>query len=309
MTFDILPGFPPITANGEVLSGGAAGESVKLMTDARLKHLSIHYYVYFVDPNDLQSRSIAFSSPSDTVGVQAFVKVQGGIREWKDWNSETERPNQQIVHFCTDRAAERLVELVLIVTNSSPTDDNDNLVDLLLPRIALTSVGCWQYQGTTSVRTVGPNSDSTATSTVTFEVDHSPTFKNDYFLHYIVKDGLGHGAYTADDGFGCHTEKTGNGPLTVGADGGSVDVSLGFDLGVPLPGKRLVSNLDGIATIDTLETTSGTCGFSSFSFMDQWPYFEMPVHQILVKEDGSFQLNAIEAEKTFNYMLTPQREP
>jgi hypothetical protein len=35
----------------------------------------------------------------------------------------------------------------------------------------------------------------------------------------------------------------------------------------------------------------------------------MPVHPILVKEDGSFQLNAIEGEKTFNYMLTPQREP
>lgn len=310
MTFDNLVGYPPIIPDHDhptYLTTGAEGAATTVLKSSKLPHLAIRYYQFLVDPNDLSARSIAFGSPSDHIGVQAFVKVEGGIREWKDWNDLGVRPDRQNVHWCTDAKAERLVELILIVTNDSPTDDNDSLIDLLLPRFTLSSVGCWRYQGTTSVRTA-TTSDQLVTSTVTLEVDHAPTYANDYFLHWMVKSGAGHASLTSDDGFGCHTEETGNGPLTTGEAGGSVDISEGLDFGVPLPGSRVVSNFDGVATLGTDLVMSGSCGFSSQHFDLDWTWFEPPMHEILVRPDGTWGMTVTEAEKTFSYVFTPLRE-
>src|SRR5450631_1456584 len=236
-TFDNLVDIPPIKMNGALLTSDPATGAGLAYFNAQQPHLSIRYYNILIAGGDQSVRSVAFSSPSNRVGVQAFEMINGdslASSVWRDWNDVMVRPNQEAVHYCNDITSQRLTQLVVIVTNDSPTDDNDTILDLETPRLTYSSVGCWQYQGTTSIREQTANLDQGVTSTVTLQVDPSPVFKNDYFLHYMVLSGSANIDSQGDDGAGCHSTNTGTGALTAGEDGGIVDINLGLDYGVPV---------------------------------------------------------------------------
>ena len=311
-TFDMLKDIPPIAMNGAVLTSDSTTGAGLFSFNVPQPHLSIRYYNILIAGGDQSVRSVAFSSPSTRVGVQAFEMINGDSLAnsvWRDWNDVTVRPNQQAVHYCNDITSQRLTQLVVIVTNDSPTNDNDTLPDLEIPRLTFSSVGCWQYQGTTSIRDQSANLDQVVTSTVTLQVDPSPVWTNDYFIHYMVLSGTANIDSQGDDGAGCHSTNTGTGPLTVGEAGGVVDINLGLDYGVPLPNKRLVTSLEGVANLDTTFTTSGTCGNFTNTNVQQWTWFHSPAQQILVNPAGSFSTSVTEGTTTYQYDFNPMRQP
>lgn len=77
--------------------------------------------------------------------IQAFVKI-GGQWQYQDWT------NQPFKSFCRDQRAERLEELVVIVSNSEH-DPNHLLQASGLPStLTASNIGCWRYSGNASYK-------------------------------------------------------------------------------------------------------------------------------------------------------------
>jgi hypothetical protein len=88
------------------------------------------------------------------IKVQAIITIQGQEPKVEDW---TGKP---YATFCRDVTAERIEQLVIIVSNSELTDR----IGLVTPpgqepRLSVSNLGCWQWKGTTQY-TVVANDDS-----------------------------------------------------------------------------------------------------------------------------------------------------
>jgi hypothetical protein len=128
----------------------------------------------------VENKPVALAGFYPTLRVQALKKI-GGI--WKGPEDWTHQPYKT---FCRDKSDERLEELVLIYSNSSP--DPKKNIDLL-PKgpdapdnqkfetlLDISNAGCWQWTGTTRVTstTVGvTHITELITAQVTLERDRS----------------------------------------------------------------------------------------------------------------------------------------
>jgi hypothetical protein len=135
-------------------------------------------------------------SPEDVKGVkiQAYFKIAGDT-SWQveDW---TDKP---YMAFCRDAVDERLTDLVIVTSNSSP--DNDVYVSgKYASNLYVSDVGCWRYGGTASMQSTGSGeggsyTDQQTIANVAFERTEShPNIPYPY-LHFSVVDGQMERAY------------------------------------------------------------------------------------------------------------------
>jgi hypothetical protein len=100
--------------------------------------------------------------PGEGVQVQALIKIAG--QEWQDVADWTDF--KQPHYFCRDKAAERIEDLVIIISNSSLY--NTLSIDYGSPELIVTNVGCWRWTGTVTTVAQYVGTDITETSTVNF---------------------------------------------------------------------------------------------------------------------------------------------
>jgi len=137
-----------------------------------VEHLAAFYHRFgFNDPN---IKSVVFTHPfadgsQPTAKVQALVKISG--EDWKieDWTSPLRR------QFCFGKPAEKLEQLVIVISNSEYQDRNHVLFSVPPPTLEVSTLGCDRWIGTfkstyTQNGAMGEFTES-STATVTFELD------------------------------------------------------------------------------------------------------------------------------------------
>jgi hypothetical protein len=109
--------------------------------------------------------------------VQALIKINNTWTQ-EDWSIS----GQEV--FCRDRKAQRIQELVLIITNSNfkKTQANYNFTPVnLAPVLLVSSTGCYQWKGTFDVAYTSGGVTRTTTGDVVFEA----------FDDYLTGPGVG----------------------------------------------------------------------------------------------------------------------
>ena len=107
------------------------GVTSKLSLEARIQELGVQYQL---DPASADEKRGA--------RVQALIKI-GNTWTTEDW---TDRP---FVTLCRDVLAERIDELVLIISNSEfKTRDRKLKPPALAPLLWVSNMGCWRWKGT-----------------------------------------------------------------------------------------------------------------------------------------------------------------
>jgi hypothetical protein len=90
------------------------------------------------------------------LAVRALIKINGQWQPPEDWT------NIPIKTFCRDAKAQRIEELVVMYSNSDTTRpressviflNNGSSVNNFVPTLAVSNVGCWRWEGTTSLTT------------------------------------------------------------------------------------------------------------------------------------------------------------
>ncbi|HVN77268.1 MAG TPA: hypothetical protein VMT19_13200 [Thermoanaerobaculaceae bacterium] len=172
-TYTAIPG---ITADASALP------DMELALDVVPQHLSAAYKDFvFPDSSissvafwngvtyDLEQQAVPtfgpFWNPQSTspdavkgIKVQALMKINGAWTQ-DDWT------NKPYVAFCRDLKAERLEELVIIVSNSRVDDSGGSFKPPgMAPVLWLSGFGCYQWQGTATYTFTG--GDYTQTDTV-----------------------------------------------------------------------------------------------------------------------------------------------
>jgi hypothetical protein len=147
------------------------------------------------------SQKFTFSdAPADRIKgakVQAVFKIEGDNQwKWEDWT------DKKWVSFCRDVKAERLEELVIVMSDSEYQDRGYWVRPLdHKPTVMVSDMGCWRYKGGVSVElsaTGGGNSfaDSQWVDNLVFErVDAHPNIPYPFQTLY-VQGGLWHRAIT-----------------------------------------------------------------------------------------------------------------
>lgn len=96
----------------------------------------------------------ATAAAKEGVRVQALVKIKG-----HDWQAPADWSDEPAVTFCRDVAAERIEELVLIVSNSQFLDAGKRAKPPGQdPRLYVSNMGCYKWTGTASSVTTGSGS-------------------------------------------------------------------------------------------------------------------------------------------------------
>jgi len=321
-SWDALTKIPTLYAENNVSLNGQPSVSAAL--DGNSKHLSIQYYRFkFADP---QIRSVGFANHLFAVNnvapykvtVQAFYKKVGSIWEWEHWSDGGSL--EQVKSFCLDVSAERLDELVVVISNDSPKTDVQG-AGAYGPRLALSNVGCWRFEGTSSVTThtesasTSTTGDVTADATVMFErAPPDPMAPSGNTVLFWVKQGAMSGSGTAVDV--CTTTQSGAGPTTM-LDG-SLTVNLGLELSsLTGPGSRDVFMYGNTSVPSpTKRVCPGVPDINSTPNQG-WSWLADPVNeQAVVLPSGKIQGNNIEpltgdpsGSTTVIWNLTPLRQP
>ncbi|HEX2687204.1 MAG TPA: hypothetical protein VHN14_11325 [Kofleriaceae bacterium] len=247
--WDELTAVPTVAEDVEVKLDGTPQKYYLLAPN--IEHLAIRYHKFrFADPH---IRSVVFQNhmfavtPVDPyrLTVQAFYRKQGSsIWEWEHWSDDGFR--EMLKPFCLDVTAERLEDLIVVVSNDHPTEDVKDLDPKLAPRLAVSNVGCWRYEGESSVseQTSWPGISSStyeAKGSATFErVPPDPTRLEGVRQLFWSQAGRPRPDDAVSGSARGHLQST-NGPCTttsmgagpIAANDGSLMIDLGFDLGLP----------------------------------------------------------------------------
>jgi hypothetical protein len=149
------------------LAGGAVDGSIPLPYDLPpLSATYLHFTFSGVDPRTVvfwngvaerlalqEEYSTEPASEPEKKGatVEALYKING---QWQTaiWTGDS------FVQFCRDRRAERIEELVIIISNSEFDDPNRKLKPpALRPVLWVSNMACWQFKGTALHETRGTN--------------------------------------------------------------------------------------------------------------------------------------------------------
>jgi hypothetical protein len=147
------------------LAGGGARD---YELNGKVKQLSSHSFHYTI--TDPKVRSLLFVNPftaggtplEPTANVRALVKIGG---QWKEENWTT----KPAVAYCRDLKAERVEELMIVISNSEWADRAHVLSPARPPRLHATNVACrgWTLEATMAGTTKGPSKNQTNAVTTT----------------------------------------------------------------------------------------------------------------------------------------------
>jgi hypothetical protein len=110
-------------------------------------HLAVNYYDFSFS-NKLDTRSVLFYNPytaNPKAHVQALWKLSDDSWTEEDWTP------YKFVGLCRDIKAQRITELVVIISNAEWQDTGSKLQVSDPPKFMASSVGCWKYQGTVTL--------------------------------------------------------------------------------------------------------------------------------------------------------------
>jgi hypothetical protein len=256
--------------------------------------------------------------PLPGVKVQGLFPIEGDDGwQLEDW---TDRPH---VSFCRDVAAERIAELVVIISNSEyfPRDDWAEQEDEPC-QIQVSQLGCWRYKGqaTSLMKGQGSSGSFEDTQKVTdalFERAPNEAHPNiPYpYLTFRVIGGQYHHEYTLRNDEGCYGHAVDDG--TLGAGQGLNNL---WTLPGVISGKSLGRYL-GYANSNRGMTVHVTCPKGSGSvpvYALNW--FEPSVlGQLLeksytvgalgeLKGDDKYPDTGDKTEISYTWNLTPQKE-
>ena len=241
------------------------------------------------------------------------MKKQGSIWEYQHWSDEGIKEVGK--RFCLDLVEERVEELVIVMSNDSPTEDLTFVP--VQPRLSVSNVGCWRYKGTTSVVEHGEleslSEDSAVDATVTLERWRPPEMPDGVLGKeiFVVQSG----ALTGDSRSvsGCITTQHGAGPMTAGD--GDVEVALGLDFGT----GEIVRAVSGGGTSNVQTTTTFACdGVPVITSTDPfaWSWLSFPIDaNAVVHDDGTISgtfteppSGPLSSTTTTTWQLTPLRQ-
>lgn len=253
-----------------------------------------------------------FDPVPDSTGmhVQALLKI-GGAWTQEDWSGERQRS------FCRDALAERLEELVIIISNSNWKEGETNYtyqpVDET-PMLYYSDMGCWRWKGQYSmVDTTTPGVQHSAYGEVTFERRYEGVSQ---VQSYQVVEGNYRVSVSGTDAF--DVTWTLNGGVTFGlGEGGDQTVFRTYNLvdSGPYPDAYYINALSGKEV--------SPCGTRKYETEDGWvtdpwcPKVGYFIYTPFPPYDGVKQLsNGSQIVGTYNddgviytWNLTAEREP
>ena len=329
-TWDALTLTPTPLLDRDPTLGGQP--QFEYLLDGDIKHLGIHYFKFHF--NDANIRSFGFynhvfavvKNPEFTVTVQAFFHLQGGIWQYAPWSTALTDGFKQ---YCFDVTAERLTDLVIVMTNDSPDPTRDITAEVLpqsqWPRISISNVGCWRYKGTTSIdKTVSSavgSGSSSVNASATFERWQPPQGSRGATGDQIfqVIQGSLTGSSTGTDITGCTTTAKGSGAIPAGLAQGQLEVKLGLDvLGT---GGKVSRNVTGTGTSAVPTHTVLACptGTITSDNPQLWQWLDTPgganEKPLTVAADGTISGSFTRPNKgaggaeVMHWQLAPQRQP
>ena len=246
------------------------------------------------------------------VPVQAVFKIEGDDQwQWEDWT------DKEWVSFCRDVRAERLEELIVVISNSE-YKDRDYWVKPVdkWPTIMVSDMGCWRYEGNASVEMTSQGSGGTlrdvqsATGLVFERIDAHPDIPYPFqTLHVQAGEWFREYTLRGDCTMDGRAEKT------LGGGANSLWTITGATSG-PSIGRYL-----GFAQAEQDITVKTVCPDGTFtSTLPDWPYFDISgmltrlgkvFHAApggVMKESGTYSQGG-GFQWAYDWTLTPQREP
>lgn len=325
-SWDTLAVTPKMKEEAQVNLLGQPGKTFPL--DGKLKHLSSQYYRYTIPDANVRSlifvnHAQAFSPPAAKaiVSTQAFLGKEGSsIMEYDHWSDEPFQIDG-VKSYCLDLKAERVLELVIVMSNFDPVDDIDTLP--VPPVISVSNVGCWRWKGSASVSINGttPVFTSLRSSTdgsVTFERYRPPGVPNGApgSETFRVLSGTVTGTLEGANPAGCQVTKRAAGNMT--ADSATLEVNLGLDMTGAGAVSRTVSGAGGANLLTHVTIACPNVDPINSTSQEDWSWFELPQANELaveVKPDGTIQGNFTRplespntGSETMTWSLTPLRE-
>lgn len=193
---------------------------------------------------------------SEHLKLTAVKKIDGQWKAAEDWTGDRTK------FFCRDKAAERLQELLLIVSNS---DNDPGAAPVSVPAdlplaVSTSNVGCWKWQGSATQQTISDNGISSGDLTaraVDVVLDPPADHQGLGPMTLAATGGTASGLHTAATIIPpCQATITGRATLFGPADVGAVWFNLDLKQpGSPLLPSREVLTLQGISFIDSTSVT------------------------------------------------------
>jgi hypothetical protein len=303
---------------------GAAGKTFKLMQTAvvsgavALPRLSIHAdYFKFTDDNVRSVLYLNVSRPTNTTNlkIQALIK-KGGV-----WGAPDDWTKLQTKAFCRDVADERIEELALFYSNSDSKRPSEPLALDPAPMLSVSNVGCWRWQGSTSIEEQAADgtssSRSSTTATVTFErwrPTATPNGVPGTELFQAIAGTVNGSSTTVQ---GCTTTGMGGGIIPMGVASGSIEVWLGLDLDMGMPLRTVIGSGGTEHPTHIVFSCPGADPIPIEGTM-AWPWLELPQpdeQKVEVKTDGTIQGSytrtftmPLPGTRKMMWMLTPLRQ-
>jgi hypothetical protein len=142
--FEQRPGEIKIDGN---LGGKPENEESQMQS---LENLSTVYYHF--DFKDENTRSVLFHNTfyenvkkGEPVSVQALWKAEN--QDWMEEEWTQANQAKEWIGFCRDRKAQRLEQLVLIVSSAKFRNPGNPIKAAAAPTFKASNLGCWGYQG------------------------------------------------------------------------------------------------------------------------------------------------------------------
>ncbi len=297
--------------------------------NGNIKHLASHYYEFRIADPNVRSLSFfnhieAFYPPgSPTVATQAFIKKEGGIWQYEHWSDQPIQVDG-VKAYCLDLIAERVVDLVIVMSNFDPKKDITDVPAQMQPRVSVSNVGCWRYKGSASVTASGQSPawnsfSSSADGSVTFERFRTPQLPNGVpgKETFQVVSGAITGSLNGTNKAGCTVTERSNDNMTPGPASGMLNADLGLDLGTGVV-SRAVSG-SGSATGQTHTVVAcPNVPDSTSDGQNSWDWFELPAAsdmKVEVLQDGTIHgsfpralSNGASGTETMTWNFTPLRQ-
>lgn len=235
--------------------------------DGNVKHLASQAYRFTF--NDLSARSVTFVNPlfeqeQLTAEIRALVKINGKWAE-EDW---TDAPWRS---FCRDVKAERVEELMIVISNNEWQNRNHKLHFTKPPRLIATNVACrgWDFTVTAKMTESGDTFNSQEETVTTGrwlrDILDGDDGMGRPFEHYQAKDVKATWKHTGTEG-GC--SGSGSGSVTLpGADQTWLTIwTTGLDLTgrTYVPGRRVYNGFGTDVEVWGNVTVPYNCGDDSF---------------------------------------------
>lgn len=245
--------------------------------------------------------------------LTAIKKVGGQWRAPEDWTADPRK------FFCRDKVAERIEELVLIVSNSDP---DPNAAPAVIPandpfELSASNVGCWKWQGSATRQIISDDGiqrgDNTARAV---DLIFEPQLEGDGGLLFLTPTaGTATGLFTLESSIPpCTVTLTGP-AKAVSANDGALIFNLDLKTGGTPPDRR-VGTLTGTTFIDSTQVAvcnGQTTVTPAPSTGWAWLLYPVTTNPLDVSADGkTISANLIQAvpnaRTVHNFSFTAMRE-